>query len=117
MSDRVRIRDVPCYAKRWSCWPARDWTSQISYEAVASVVRELKMCLKLEELARVIQPRINRIHGVTLCCNVSLIQHSNHVSDGTKTARNYFELTIHRISRRRGHSLTSVVIEAVFILA
>ena len=25
----------------WSCWPARDWTSQISYEAVASVVREL----------------------------------------------------------------------------
>ena len=22
----------------WSCWPARDWTSQISYEAVASVV-------------------------------------------------------------------------------
>ncbi len=34
----------------WSCWPARDWTSQISYEAVASVVRELNvfealMCL------------------------------------------------------------------------
>ncbi len=27
----------------WSCWPARDWTSQISYEAVASVVRELNM--------------------------------------------------------------------------
>ncbi len=25
----------------WCCWPARDWTSQISYEAVASVVREL----------------------------------------------------------------------------
>ncbi len=25
----------------WSCWPARDWTSQISYEAVASVVVEL----------------------------------------------------------------------------
>ena len=25
----------------WSCWPALDWTSQISYEAVASVVREL----------------------------------------------------------------------------
>ena len=27
----------------WSCWPtaARDWTSQITYEAVASVVREL----------------------------------------------------------------------------
>ncbi len=25
----------------WGCWPARDWTSQISYEAVASVVREL----------------------------------------------------------------------------
>ncbi len=27
----------------WSCWPARDWTSQISYEAVASVVRELNV--------------------------------------------------------------------------
>ena len=27
----------------WSCWPARDWTSQISYEAVASVVRELSI--------------------------------------------------------------------------
>ncbi len=25
----------------WSCWQARDWTSQISYEAVASVVREV----------------------------------------------------------------------------
>ena len=24
-------------------WPARDWTSQISYEAVASVVRELNV--------------------------------------------------------------------------
>ena len=27
----------------WSCWPARDWTSQISYEAVASVVRALNV--------------------------------------------------------------------------
>ena len=27
----------------WSCWPARDWTSQISYEAVASVVRVLNV--------------------------------------------------------------------------
>ena len=27
----------------WSCWPARDWTSQISYEDVALVVRELKV--------------------------------------------------------------------------
>ena len=27
----------------WSCWPARDWTSQISYEAVASVVLELNV--------------------------------------------------------------------------
>ena len=27
----------------WSCWPARDWTSQISYEALASVVRELNV--------------------------------------------------------------------------
>ncbi len=27
----------------WSCWPARDWTSQISYECVASVVRELNV--------------------------------------------------------------------------
>ncbi len=27
----------------WSCWPAREWTSQISYEAVASVVRELNV--------------------------------------------------------------------------
>ncbi len=27
----------------WSCWPVRDWTSQISYEAVASVVRELNV--------------------------------------------------------------------------
>ncbi len=27
----------------WSCWPARDWTSQISYEAVASVVRPLNV--------------------------------------------------------------------------
>ncbi len=26
----------------WSFWPARDWTTQISYEAAASVVRELK---------------------------------------------------------------------------
>ncbi len=25
----------------WSCWPARDWTSQIRYDAVASPVREL----------------------------------------------------------------------------
>ncbi len=25
----------------WSCWAARDWTSQISYEAEASVVRKL----------------------------------------------------------------------------
>ncbi len=45
----------------WSCWPARDWTSQISYEAVASVVRELNVfealmcfytiCTKYIELA------------------------------------------------------------------
>ncbi len=27
----------------WRCWPARDWTSQISYEAVASVVRVLNV--------------------------------------------------------------------------
>ncbi len=27
----------------WSCLPTRDWTSQISYEAVASVVRELNV--------------------------------------------------------------------------
>ncbi len=27
----------------WSCWPARDWTSQISYEDAASVVREVNV--------------------------------------------------------------------------
>ena len=27
----------------WSCWPARDWTSQISYEAIAWVVCELNV--------------------------------------------------------------------------
>ncbi len=27
----------------WSCWPAHNWTSQISYEAVASDVRELNV--------------------------------------------------------------------------
>ena len=27
----------------WSCWPVRgDWTSQISHEAVASVVRDVR---------------------------------------------------------------------------
>ncbi len=27
----------------WSCWPARDWTSQISYEGVATGLRALNV--------------------------------------------------------------------------
>ncbi len=27
----------------WSCWPAGDWASQVSYEAVASDVRKLNV--------------------------------------------------------------------------
>ncbi len=46
MASVNRDSDDDRYDKQswmWSCWPARDWTSQISYEAVASVVRELNV--------------------------------------------------------------------------